>query len=167
MWTRAGARPCSITLLSVINPTARDQCQAAYKSFSNDSCTDGIHRWAHPKALLSPLCSDFDSGGHDSSAHHDHDHASPGLPRFGITGIVLASVLAVLCIAATIGEQQQKPCDIASGTCIVDFTADLQHAHVVINSISHLLTLKHINGSHFGALTRTHPVCAAALQRCV
>ena len=118
MWTRAEAQPCSITFLSVISPTARDQCQAAYGSLSNDSCTDAMYGRAHPRALLSPLCSDFNSGGHQDPSTH-HDHASPGLPRFGITGIVLASVLAILCIAAIIGEQWQTPCDKASGTCIV------------------------------------------------
>jgi hypothetical protein len=68
-----------------------------------------VHRrqvWAHLKSFLPPSCSDFDSGSPDASAHDVH--TSPGLPRFGITGIVLASVLAVLCIAATIGEQSRQ-----------------------------------------------------------
>jgi hypothetical protein len=59
----------------------------------------------NPQCLLS-RCSDFNHGGEEPSAHHHH--TSPGLPRFGITGIVLASVLVVLCIAAIIGEQSRQ-----------------------------------------------------------
>lgn len=84
-----------------------------------------MHRcqvWAYPKAFLLPLCSDFgSSGSHDQPAHDVH--TSPGLPRFGITGIALASVLTVLCIAAGIGEQPQMPCNTTSDTCLAGFTS--------------------------------------------
>lgn len=60
-------------------------------------CVDRTER------LLPSMCSDFNGGNEDASDHQDH--TSPGLPHIGITGIVLACVIAMLCIAATVGEQ--------------------------------------------------------------